>query len=250
MKVLVVMPAYNEADGIANFIEELHKTFSAEKILVSYHVQDDASTDATINVLCNVRQRLNINMSVVSNERNLGHGPTSLRALSFGAHSDADLVLHIDGDGQFSADDILHVVRVCMESGKAVVGQRVARSDPYYRHYITKGLRLWVSVLARNFGVKDPNSPLRIQTRQDLQQFLEIAPSNSMIPSVWWSVYHIRGGSIQYVPVTSRDRRGSNSVGTMWGKGRTMKILPPRRLLLFSFSAFRESFKILRMRNE
>jgi len=245
-----VMPAYNEADGIADFLEEIHSRFTAENITVAYHIQNDASTDATIGAVDCVRRCLGLNMSVETNENNLGHGPTSVRALSFGARSGADLVLHVDGDGQFSADDILHVVLVCMENGKVVVGQRVVRSDPWYRRWITMGLRLWVCVLARNLGVKDPNSPLRVQTRQDLQRFLAVVPSNSKIPSVWWSVYHIRWGGIKYVPVTSRDRRGSSSVGTMWGKRRATQILPPRRLVLFSLAAFRESFKILRMRRE
>ena len=48
--VALVMPAYNEADGIADFVEDLAKAFLDLGMQAVFCLVDDASSDATAAV--------------------------------------------------------------------------------------------------------------------------------------------------------------------------------------------------------
>jgi glycosyltransferase involved in cell wall biosynthesis len=50
-KIAVVMPAFNEAGGIADFLREIDAVFSEAGLFFSIFVQDDCSTDDTLSVL-------------------------------------------------------------------------------------------------------------------------------------------------------------------------------------------------------
>jgi glycosyltransferase involved in cell wall biosynthesis len=242
--MIVVMPAYNEAEGIVDFISEMNDAFVQLGMAIHFHVQNDMSTDLTLAKLSELSLQPSINLTVHTNEHNMGHGPTSRAALSFGADTNADYVLHLDGDGQFTVTDILRVIQHGLVSEVPTVGKRITRSDPYYRKILTRSLRIWVSVIARTFAIEDANSPLRFQSVKSLQETLARIPVDALIPSIWWSV--ITGKQvIQYVPVTSIDRRGNSAQGTMWGRNNRFRgLVPPRRLISFSYNSFVESLKI------
>jgi dolichol-phosphate mannosyltransferase len=243
-KIIVVMPAYNEAEGIVDFISEMNDAFVQIGMAILFHVQNDMSTDLTLSKLSELSLKTSINLTVQTNECNMGHGPTSRAALSFAADTNADYVLHLDGDGQFTVTDILQVIQQGLVSEVPTVGKRITRSDPYYRKILTKSLRVWVSVIARTFAIEDANSPLRFQSVNSLRETLVRIPVDALIPSIWWSV--ITGRQvIQYVPVTSIDRRGDSAQGTMWGGANRLRgLVPPRRLISFSYNSFIESLKI------
>lgn len=243
-KMIVVMPAYNEAEGIVDFISEMNEAFAQLGMFITFHVQNDMSTDLTLSKLIKLSMNSSIDLTVHTNDCNLGHGPTSRAALSFAANSNADYVLHMDGDGQFTVTDILRVILRGLDSELPTVGKRITRSDPYYRKILTKLLRVWVSVIARTFAIEDANSPLRFQSVKSLRDTLTHIPVDALIPSIWWAA--ITGKQvIQYVPVTSIDRRGDSAQGTMWGRNNRFRgLVPPRRLISFSLKSFVESLKI------
>lgn len=244
--IIVVMPAYNEADGIVDFISELHEAFNYLGLSVSFYVQNDCSTDLTLEKLADLSTRASINLILQTNVENLGHGPTSHAALSYGANSTADYVLHVDGDGQFSTADIMSVVQAGLESNNPTVGRRITRSDPYYRKVLTKSLRMWVSIIGKTLKIEDANSPLRFQSVESLRETLIRIPVDALIPSIWWSVLTSEQ-KIEYVPVRSIDRRGESVTGTMWGKASRFRgLIPSRRLVTFCWHSLFESFQLLR----
>lgn len=242
--MIIVMPAYNEAEGIVDFISEMNEAFARLGMVIRFHVQNDMSTDLTLPKLIELSMNPSINLTVATNNCNLGHGPTSRAALSFAANSNADYVLHLDGDGQFTVTDILRVIRQGLDSELPTVGKRITRSDPYYRKILTKSLGVWVTVISRTFAIEDANSPLRFQSVKSLREILTRIPVDALIPSIWWSA--ITGKQlIHYVPVTSIDRRGDSAQGTMWGRNnRFRRLVPPKRLIAFSFKSFVESIKL------
>lgn len=71
MTVSVVMPAWNEAEGIGVFIRELNKSLLPWS--PSFVVVDDCSTDGTAQVVRELATR-GIDISVISNAENRGHG--------------------------------------------------------------------------------------------------------------------------------------------------------------------------------
>jgi glycosyltransferase involved in cell wall biosynthesis len=101
-KVIICMPEYNEGSVLFDFVDEI----KAQLLDVNFVIVDDNSSqefkDQMINKYNN-RQDINL----VLNEKNLGHGISTLKALHEALKLDFDIVIGIDGDGQFLATDIM-----------------------------------------------------------------------------------------------------------------------------------------------
>src|SRR6218665_1987488 len=105
--IVVVMPAYNEADGIGGFLAEIHEHLAPLTTQLEIIVADDRSTDATATVVADLGIP---GVRAETQPRNRGHGPTALAAYRAGLRTDADLIVHVDGDGQFQGSDIARVI--------------------------------------------------------------------------------------------------------------------------------------------
>lgn len=232
-RVAVVMPAFDEADGIAEFLLEIDRCLSRVVDDLVLVVVDDASPAPLGPVLEPVRGLLSGRLDVVRNERNLGHGPSALRAYRRGLSHDPAMVIHVDGDGQFSGHDFpLALARLAFAD--VVHGARTGRDDPWYRRMISRGLR---SVWYRN-QVVDANTPLRAYRSSCLAALLSRVPETSLVPHLHFSrLEPALGLSVAVLPVVSRPRRGATQVGTMWRTSGHTAVLPPRRLLSFCVRA-------------
>lgn len=229
MNFVVVMPAYNEAEGIAGFIREVLAAFDDSE--ASVIVVDDASSDGTEAVLASLREE-GLPVTAIRNERNFGHGPSTIRALASGLMTGQDVVVAVDGDGQFRGPDIARVASLVRTSGADVVeGTRVGRGDPLYRRAVSGVTR----ILVRNAcgqSPRDANTPLRAYRRQRLEQLLDAIPEDAMTPNLLISAsVRQKGWQIIETEVASLQRRGASGVGTTWGASRYQ--LPSRRFLLF-----------------
>ena len=101
------MPAYNEESGIAEFISELNVHLKEWQPI--FFVVDDCSKDQTANVAQSLVKQ-GVEIRVVSNEVNLGHGPSTVKALRLGLSIRPDFIVAIDGDGQFIGADVAKVI--------------------------------------------------------------------------------------------------------------------------------------------
>jgi dolichol-phosphate mannosyltransferase len=238
-RVAIVMPAYNEADGIEEFLRELDKELAEHVGLLTIVVVDDCSTDGTLDVVRRTAASLRSTVICEQNDRNRGHGPTAMAAYERGLAEQPDLVVHVDGDGQFEAFDIARVIRHLAAGADAVVGVRQGRTDPWYRSLLSTSLRVYLRAVAR-IKALDPNCPLRAYRAETLQRLLHSLPADTMIPSVYLSIleHRLRTDLVE-LPVRSRVRRGVAAIGTAWGPGRAA--IPPRRLIEFVVAAGRES---------
>ena len=237
----LAIPAYNEADGIEEFLVELDETLARWDGPVKMFVVDDASGDATRKVLDELAVRLRAELVAETNEHNSGHGPTVLRAYRLALESGADYVLQVDGDGQFDGHQCWDLV-AGLHDGKADVaaGVRTSRTDPWFRKVLTATVRLYLRVF---FGVtrRDANCPFRLYRSPALAPLIDELDPGATIPTIYLSVLESRRRLVvSEVPVRHRVRRGSSEQGTTWG-AKTRSVLVPRRLLRFVWSAFKES---------
>ncbi len=100
MKLTTVIPAFNEANTITDVIQGILKQKIPEVDQIDVLVVDDGSTDET------ARLASESGAKVISNGTNRGLGFTFARGLTEAIHDGADIVVNIDGDGQFNPDDI------------------------------------------------------------------------------------------------------------------------------------------------
>ncbi|MEI5583401.1 glycosyltransferase family 2 protein, partial [Agromyces sp. CCNWLW208] len=186
-RLAVVMPAYNEAEGLPGFLEELERTLSPLARHLDLVVVDDRSTDATAAVLHDLSGRLPA-LTVIEAEANRGHGPTALAAYRAGLELGPDLVVHVDGDGQFHGIDVARAVRATVSTGADVVhGVRRGREDPWFRRVLT-GIVGIVVGFAAGRRVPDVNTPLRVYRPAALAELLEFVPDDALVPHVHFSL--------------------------------------------------------------
>ncbi|MDM4761501.1 glycosyltransferase family 2 protein [Galbitalea sp. SE-J8] len=240
-RVVVVMPAYNEAEGLPGFIDDIRDAASAAGRTVRFAIVDDRSTDGTAEA---VRALGDDTVTVVTADENRGHGPTALASYRLGLGEGADVIVHVDGDGQFHGRDIVRVIAALESSGADCVhGVRHDRTDPWFRRAISLILRFAVLVIARR-PIPDINTPLRAYRPAALRRLLDDVPADALVPHVHFSIAEsAHGFSVEHVAVTSIPRRGTGPTGTMWGGGRS-RLLPSSRLVRFVAGALGELWRV------
>ena len=235
--LVVVMPAYNEAEGIAGFIDELRESLTPLTEDLTVVVADDRSTDDTAQVAAALDD-----VRVETQAANRGHGPTALAAYRAGLALDPDAIVHVDGDGQFLGEDLAAVALALARTGADVVhGVRGGRTDPWFRRALTAAVRVLVAAAAGR-GIPDVNTPLRAYRPSVARALVAAVPENALVPHVHFSLAEVRAGyRVRYVCVRSIPRRGASATGTMWGRASRIA-LPPRRLRAFARDALRETW--------
>lgn len=233
--VCVVMPAYNEAEGLREFIEEIHVAFEGWD--ARFIVVDDCSTDATAEVAKDIGSRLPLDL--INMPSNSGHGPATLVALRAGIHAGQDVVLAVDGDGQFRGADLVRVARTLAAADVEIVeGARVIRSQPWFRDAVTAFTGAYVR-LRTGDACLDANTPCRAYRPTALSRMLAMVPTESRVPNMWVSLLTRRRGFTRVeLPVASLPRRATVNVGTMWRSRSTL--WPSRRFVSFCLASFLE----------
>jgi glycosyltransferase involved in cell wall biosynthesis len=152
MKVVAVIPAYNEAATIRDVVS---RTLAQ---LADVIVVDDGSTDATRAELAGLP------VTLISNPTNLGKGASLWRGFALALAEDADAVITLDGDAQHRPEDIPRLVAAARaQPGRIVIGARLwDRSHvPPLRYFSNRFANFWVGWGA-GFPVADSQSGFRL----------------------------------------------------------------------------------------
>ena len=228
------MPAHDEA-AIGDFIAEIDEHLRDCVSSLDFVVVDDASPLPLRGVLAGAG--VPPSTTVLTNPVNLGHGPTALRAYAAGLATGADVVVHVDGDGQFDGCDFPPLVRA-LATAEVVHGERTSRDDPWFRRVVTGVLQR--SLATASGPIRDLNTPLRGYRSEVLAELLPRVDARATVPHVHLSLLVRRLGlTVTCLGVRSRPRRGATATGTMWGPTRAAW-LPSRRFVRFCLVATRE----------
>ena len=161
MKVIIGIPAYNEAKNIASIILKLKKKFN--EIIVC----DDGSSDLTAEIA------KTMGATVVSHERNEGYG-AAIRTIFLKAKElDADVLITFDADGQHRVEDIEKVV-LPIEKNQAdiVIGSRFLENSTEIPKYRKLGINIITKVTNSTINEKitDSQSGFRAYNRKTLEK--------------------------------------------------------------------------------
>ncbi|MFB6141984.1 MAG: glycosyltransferase family 2 protein [Halorientalis sp.] len=119
----VVVPAYNEADDIADCLDSILEQDTERPFSVL--VVDDGSTDETPEILAEY-EREHERLRVVTKETNRGYGDTIRRGFE---ESTADIVCFVDGDSIVAPGSLAAVVEDYEAGADAVFGYVDVRND-------------------------------------------------------------------------------------------------------------------------
>ena len=236
--ISVAMPIFNESDGIAETLTSIDEAFRESGTAVTVCIQNDVSTDNTLQVLAELANNLQLSIAVETNQRNLGHGPTTFAAYQRALNTGSSIVMQLDSDGQFDATELPMLCSAIAAGKEVVIGIRSNRVDPWFRKFITLLLRNFLR--ARYLGrFPDPNSPIRAYSASALAPMLSKLPNEPLIPNIYLSILAVRRKiRVTYIHVSHRERRGGQSTGTMWQSANQWQNI--NRLLTFCRKSFRQ----------
>jgi dolichol-phosphate mannosyltransferase len=235
-RVSVVLPAYNE-EALGAFLIEIERALAPATSTLSFVVVDDCSKGPLPIARSGECLPLGSPVRVLRNSTNLGHGPSAVRAWAQGLIDRPDVVLHVDGDGQFPGEDFPRVL-AALDGHDGAIGSRTARRDPWFRRILTLGARVLVG---EGLTGSDVNSPLRAYRAPVVQQLLNSLPEHSVVPHLHFAVLHGRLDlDVVEVAVTHRRRLGDSKIGTSWKSGPMASLLPSQRLLSLAMTGMRE----------
>lgn len=192
MKVMAVIPAYNEAPFIAAVVR------GAAAHVAGVVVVDDGSTDETAAVARDAGAH------VLALPANLGKGSAVRAGLDYLATTDATHALLMDGDMQHRPEEIPRLVDAAQRSGAAlVVGARV------FRREAMPASRYWANVigswaLSTLMGVRlaDTQSGFRLLSLDAVRQ-LDLSGRGYEIETEMIVKLAKRGARVVGVPVSA-----------------------------------------------
>jgi dolichol-phosphate mannosyltransferase len=165
-RISLVMPAYNEAAGIADAVAEAHESLAGLRYEFEILVVDDGSIDGTAAQVCEL-MAIWPRVRLLSHDRNLGYGAALRTGFEAARY---ELVAFTDADGQFYLDDLDDLVRV-MRQAPIAAGWRVDRQDPWRRRFLSWGYNLLARTLLGT-GVRDCDCALKVFRREALAYLL------------------------------------------------------------------------------
>jgi len=181
--VMVVMPVYNEQDGIAQVIADWLKVQEQLGIRLQLLVLDDGSRDRTAAVLDALPTDPRL---TIVHKPNSGHGPTILAGYHR-AVADAEWVFQTDSDDEIPASQFAELW-AAREGVDGVFGYRVGRQQSLPRAFVSGVARLLLGG-NRPGRVRDPNCPFRLMRASVLREAIAQIPPDTFAPNVLLAWY-------------------------------------------------------------
>ena len=209
MKILVIIPAYNEEGNILHTLENLHAYAADMDVLVV----NDCSTDGTRKLLEeNGVNHLNLPV-------NLGIGGGVQAGYRYAKKYGYDIAVQFDGDGQHDAR-YLHDLIAPLEKGEAdiTIGSRFLRHEGFQSSGMRRaGIRILHRLILLLCGknVMDVTSGMRAVNRRFICAYAAHYAQDYPEPEAIMYA-GIRGAEIREVPVVMKEREsGKSSIGAM-----------------------------------
>lgn len=217
MKVTVIIPAYNEAEGIGKTLIEL-----AEYIPDEYEIMvvDDGSKDHTYDIVSNIDYS---NIKCIRHGKNRGYGA----AIKTGCrNASGDIVVWYDADGQHRPEDLMSVVRkIEADNLDYCIGVRTRESYCDRNRKLGKYvLSKIVNILAKE-PVRDFNSGLRAFRKDILLKYLSLLPDRFGASTVTTFIMQEMRCVGDSVDILVRERIGTSTVKPIKDGIRTLKLI-------------------------
>lgn len=199
MKVLVIIPAYNEEKSIERVVENLINNYPQ----YDYLIVNDGSTDRTEEIC---REK---NYNFVTLPVNLGIGGGVQTGYMYAVKNDYDIAIQTDGDGQHNPEYIEKLIEPIVK-GEAdmTIGSRFIEKEGFQTSFMRRmGINIIKGVIKMCCGVtiKDNTSGFRASSKELTKYFSENYAQDYPEPeAIVTSV--LNGYTVKEVPVVMNER--------------------------------------------
>lgn len=203
-KILVIMPAYNEAESIQRVILSVKKEIPQADILVV----NDGSRDTTGRIA------KGLGVTVIDLPYNMGIGAAMQTGYRYAARSGYNIALQVDADGQHPPDQVKYLLSPIVEQmADVVIGSRFLGKGKYHPSFVRNiGMKIFSILVSLIMGkrVTDTTSGFRAVNKEAIRFFAQNYPED--YPEVEAVVLlHKAGFHIAEAPVKMEARAGGKS---------------------------------------
>ncbi|RJP64377.1 MAG: glycosyltransferase family 2 protein [Candidatus Abyssobacteria bacterium SURF_17] len=207
-KILILVPAYNEADNIGRVLDEIIEHTGTLPHTFDILVVDDGSTDNTAEI---VRAK---GVEVISLPLNCGIGVALQTGFKFALESGHDILVRLDADGQHSPSSIGEILRPLMANeADLCIASRFINRQGYQASAVRRLGIAWFSFLISVFfreSVTDPTSGFQAMNRRLITLYSSQYASD--YPEVEGLVNVLRNGlKVKEVSTVMKERQGGRS---------------------------------------
>ncbi len=200
MKILVIIPAYNEEENIEHVVNNMIEKYPQ----YDYVVINDGSKDSTSDI-CHKN-----NYNIVDLPINLGLTGAFQTGLKYADLKGYDYAVQIDADGQHNPDYIADMLKKAEEGYDIVIGSRfVTEKKPWSPRMAGSRLIEMAIRITTGKKVSDPTSGMRIYNKKMIHEFaqnINYGPEPDTI-----SFLLKQGVSVESVQVTMEERMAGKS---------------------------------------
>jgi glycosyltransferase involved in cell wall biosynthesis len=196
-RISVVLPAFNEAEGVARVVRRVAEILPESEILVV----DDGSGDGTAEAAAAAGAR------VVRHPYNKGNGAAVKTGIR---EARGEILLLMDADGQHDPEEIPALLAPMVDHDM-VIGARAARDQKLVRavgNAVFQGLASWLT----GRPIPDLTSGFRAARRDRLLSILHLLPNGFSYPTTSCLAFLKAGLSVAFVPIRARPRVGVSKI--------------------------------------
>lgn len=162
MKVLVIIPAYNEEDNIENVVSRMTEQYQE----YDYVVINDGSKDKTSEI-CHKNHYNIVDLPV-----NLGLAGAFQTGLKYADIKGYDYAVQLDADGQHSPDYIGDMIKKAEEGYDIVIGSRFETAKKPWNPRMMGNRMIGMAIrLSTGKKLSDPTSGMRLYNKKMIHEF-------------------------------------------------------------------------------
>ena len=243
--VSIIIPAYNEEQGIGEIITRVNELYPEAEIIVV----NDGSTDDT------AKTAQTAGAIVYSHPYNIGNGAavkSGIRAAT------GDILVFMDGDGQHDPADI-ETMLANFPDYDMVVGARSSSGQASFGRAFGNKVYNWFASYVTKFSVKDLTSGFRAVKADIARNFVFLLPNTYSYPTTITLGVLRSGNSVKYVPIKVQKRQNGHSSIKIFQDGvkffmiitriatlfSPMRVFLPVSLFLFLLGFFRYAYTLV-----
>ncbi|MDE7247883.1 MAG: glycosyltransferase family 2 protein [Lachnospiraceae bacterium] len=207
-KILVIIPAYNEADNIVNVVKDM----MAQAPQYDYLVVNDGSTDKTL-AICEQENFRYLDLSI-----NMGIGGAVQAGYIYAYKNNYDIAVQMDGDGQHDVAYLEKLLEpITANEADVVIGSRFLKKEGFQTSASRRtGINILSALILITTGkrIKDVTSGYRAVNRMFIEIYSKDYPTDYPEPeAIVSAIMHL--GRVREVPVQMRAREGGVSSITL-----------------------------------
>lgn len=207
MKVLIIIPAYNEAENLPNLFKDLDKVSQDFDGTLDVLVVNDCSKDNT-QAVCKDYGVKTVNLTV-----NLGIGGAVQTGYRYALYNKYDVAIQIDGDGQHDPQFIPYLVERIKAGNHLCIGSRFIENEGFQSSKVRRlGIRYFSFLICFLTGTRitDPTSGYRACSKEVIRLFAKDYPKDYPEPETVVTVLRNKLKVIE-MPVIMKAREGGKS---------------------------------------